>query len=456
MLKLETDKLWLKVESFSLDSNEGNYPFSRRLSYENSWTKHFTEQAILEYKKFMFLAAVTDKMVSPSKIVDTVWHLHLIYTESYSKFCLLLGKEINHIPGNHSKGEVQKFRNAQKFTQNQYENHFGTPPKDYWINTNIRESLNLTPLKFNALQVSYFLIPFVTVVTIIFGIFIVPYYAKITNEIFYPSLIGLSVLAFGGLERLNNDALETFILKRKNTILGHLTISELIFYKTMKIKDVIHGYVNHLVESNVIEISPNYILKKQKGLPQNASLEEKIILNELGKDETYYSRSIKKLTQEKVFLTIESSVKEIHRSILYSREFFEVYILNISIFSVLLTISSSRIVTGVIRSKPIVFAVIFNIILFLLIVFYLLGLTRKLGKCVLPKLLKQKQITSYSHNLQTWDWKYYVSGAVIFTAGFSKIHDYLEKNKHTGNTECGTNCSSDCSSCSSCGGCGGD
>ena len=76
-----------EVLAFSFDGEFSEYGFSTRLAKENSWTKNFTEQAILEYKKFMYLAATANAMVSPSEIVDIVWHQHLIFTQSYKKFC---------------------------------------------------------------------------------------------------------------------------------------------------------------------------------------------------------------------------------------------------------------------------------------------------------------------------------------------------------------------------------
>ena len=83
--------LWNKILEFDLDSPFSEYGFSTRLADENYWTKNFTTKAILEYKKFMYLAGTSDFMVSPSEVIDTVWHQHLIYTQSYNDFCQLLG-----------------------------------------------------------------------------------------------------------------------------------------------------------------------------------------------------------------------------------------------------------------------------------------------------------------------------------------------------------------------------
>ena len=75
-------ELWNKISEYNFDEPMSEYGFSTRLANENFWTKDFTEKAIAEYKKFMYLAATSDLMVSPSEIIDVVWHQHLIFTQS--------------------------------------------------------------------------------------------------------------------------------------------------------------------------------------------------------------------------------------------------------------------------------------------------------------------------------------------------------------------------------------
>ena len=52
-------ELWNSILQFDFDNPPSEYGFSIRLANENYWTKNFTEQAILEYKKFMYLAATS-------------------------------------------------------------------------------------------------------------------------------------------------------------------------------------------------------------------------------------------------------------------------------------------------------------------------------------------------------------------------------------------------------------
>ncbi|MBO9660470.1 MAG: hypothetical protein J7527_16735, partial [Chitinophagaceae bacterium] len=90
------------------------------------------EKAILEYKKFMYLATVSDSMVSPSPVIDTVWHQHLIFTQSYSQFCNTTGKFIQHVPSTHNKEDYKKFRQAKEHTIELYKKNFGNIPADIW------------------------------------------------------------------------------------------------------------------------------------------------------------------------------------------------------------------------------------------------------------------------------------------------------------------------------------
>lgn len=61
--------------------------FANKLSRKLSWEKTFALRAIWEYKKFVFLGVTSDFSVTPSKIIDQVWHEHLLFSAGYRKFC---------------------------------------------------------------------------------------------------------------------------------------------------------------------------------------------------------------------------------------------------------------------------------------------------------------------------------------------------------------------------------
>jgi hypothetical protein len=54
---------------------------------------------IFEYKKFVLMASMTQRMITPSEQVDHVWHLHLQYPDSYCDLTGKLGlKYFDHTP----------------------------------------------------------------------------------------------------------------------------------------------------------------------------------------------------------------------------------------------------------------------------------------------------------------------------------------------------------------------
>lgn len=132
MSSVSSLSLWERVQNFELEAPSDFYGFTTRLSYENKWTLNFTKAAILEYKKFMYLAATCDEMVSPSEIIDCVWHQHLLFTKSYNEFCTLLGKKIEHVPSTETSKDYQKFAAAKERTKMAYEATFGQQPKEIW------------------------------------------------------------------------------------------------------------------------------------------------------------------------------------------------------------------------------------------------------------------------------------------------------------------------------------
>lgn len=126
--------LYTNIGRFDLDDPAADFPFSVKLAWEYQWTVMYTYRAMQEYKKFMFLVAIAGQELSPSTVVDRVWHLHLLYTRSYwDEFCgKILNKPIHHFPGLGGIGESLKYYNQYCRTLELYLNYFGTPPGDIW------------------------------------------------------------------------------------------------------------------------------------------------------------------------------------------------------------------------------------------------------------------------------------------------------------------------------------
>lgn len=126
--------IWKRLQEFSLDEQNVPYPFSRRLEEEQDWTSEFTARAIEEYKRFIFLAAFAGHKVTPSFVTDEVWHLHLIYSNSYwDEMCIgILGRLIHHNPGSGLASDEQMFHRQYQKTLQSYRRYFDEPPALIW------------------------------------------------------------------------------------------------------------------------------------------------------------------------------------------------------------------------------------------------------------------------------------------------------------------------------------
>jgi len=135
--------LWNKIRSFELDDPSSSLTFTDRLSRENGWTMEYSLRAVTEYKKFMFLLCIASHPLTPSDQVDQVWHLHLLYTQSYwEDFCKdTINRQIHHGPTKGGKEENTKFTDWYEKTKELYLETFGyNAPADIWPSSKIRFS----------------------------------------------------------------------------------------------------------------------------------------------------------------------------------------------------------------------------------------------------------------------------------------------------------------------------
>lgn len=134
--------LWARLEVFSLDEPGATLPFSRRLARENGWSPAYARRVIDEYKRFVFLAMEAGHTVSPSEAVDQVWHLHLVFTESYwQRMCgEVCGRRLHHHPTQGGGQEARKFDALYARTLESYRRFFGAePPTDIWTPAEVRD-----------------------------------------------------------------------------------------------------------------------------------------------------------------------------------------------------------------------------------------------------------------------------------------------------------------------------
>ena len=122
--------LWDRLQAFEPDQADAAFRFSDRLARENGWSRDFARGAINEYKRFVYLAVTSPTQVTPSDIVDQVWHLHLTFTRSYwDEMCTqVLGRPLHHGPTKGGKAEDRRYRNQYAETLAFYRQTFGEEP----------------------------------------------------------------------------------------------------------------------------------------------------------------------------------------------------------------------------------------------------------------------------------------------------------------------------------------
>jgi hypothetical protein len=68
-LRAAQSDLWARLIALDLDG-QATFSFSKRLARDNGWSLAFARSVVLEYKKFVYLAATCGHPVTPSDEVD--------------------------------------------------------------------------------------------------------------------------------------------------------------------------------------------------------------------------------------------------------------------------------------------------------------------------------------------------------------------------------------------------
>lgn len=446
--------LWDKVVAFDFDNPPAEYSFTIRLADENHWTKSFTNQAILEYKKFMYLAATSNGMVSPSKIVDIVWHQHLIFTQSYDQFCDTLGKNIQHIPSTHDKKDFKKFQEAATRTKQLYIASFGEQPKNIWKHEDMLDSLNLRKSRLGL--TTFILIGVVAFLGALFPLAEVlePVYKTINGPDFLKGLLFLSVVTFILLEVFNQVQLKKIITKAdKHSFLYKLKPSELIYLKTQKPAKAINGYVDQLVASGTIQVGSDYKMKV-KGRKTDGTQEQETVvaaLKDMGR--THYPALLQQLVGKPIFRNTTETMKKLKGYLSKSSQFGAIFYLNFAVIWGLAMIAATRILVGVNRDKPVMYLIVLSVIFIGLSVNYLNRLTHLAMTKTIPALYK-KTVKKNKELKAQWDWNYFLIGDSALDVAFAPVAGYIDKNS-SGGSACGSSCGSSCGGGGCGGGCGG-
>lgn len=154
-MNFQQTELYKRIQAFALDRPDSQLSFSQRLAKDNGWSLGYTQRAIEEYKKFIFLAVAAGHPVTPSDQIDQVWHLHLTYTRLYwQEFCpKILQTTLHHEPTRGGSSEQLKFGSWYSKTLESYEQFFGhIPPIDIWPKPKDRFGRDLHFIRINSQQ----------------------------------------------------------------------------------------------------------------------------------------------------------------------------------------------------------------------------------------------------------------------------------------------------------------
>jgi len=92
-----------------------------------------------EYRKFVALrVAHPDADIVPCKVVDEMWHQHILDTIAYRRDCdVIFGRFMDHFPyfGMRGPEDEQALADAYDETLLHYRAAFGEPPTDTWVSS---------------------------------------------------------------------------------------------------------------------------------------------------------------------------------------------------------------------------------------------------------------------------------------------------------------------------------
>lgn len=447
-------ELWKKILDFSLDSGSlSEYGFTTRLENENFWTTGFARDAIIEYKKFMYLAAISESMVSPSEIVDIVWHQHLIFTQSYETFCTVLGKKIAHIPSTHQNSDFAQFKLAKENTSESYNEHFGPQPPEFWDHKDIYGPLLLEGSRYTIHNVISYGLPLLLLLIVIGYLALRPLYVTIENPDFLFGYCTIVIVSIAGLYFYNRAKLLQIVNSwEKRSFIFNLSALELVYLNKNQIRAVINGVVNRLILDKKIMVLPGELLGVEESAQAGSVLELCVLQTILAAPDSPYQLLQKKLALKPAFNKIARAMDGFNNYFAQSAPFIKLFILNFAVLSVVFAIGIVRIITGIVRDKPVNLILMVMAVCLFLMVIYLKYLSVAIGLIALPRYYKNK-ILSVSPENDEWDWEYFLLGKAVFDFSFIPLAGYSGSFYSSGN-DSGSSCGSGGSCGSSCGGCG--
>lgn len=457
---MKDQTLWEKIDQFDFDQPRAEYSFSVRLASENYWTDDFTKKAILEYKKFMYLAAVYDAMVSPSAIVDVVWHQHLIFTQSYQEFCSLLRKQIQHIPSTHNKEDAEKFFRAKERTKKFYLDEFGAQPSAIWEYEDMYASLRLPKAKYKLRSFVIVGLFAVIVLAVPFYFLLSPIYIQLGNPGFVWAYFGGGVLMFLLLNWFNKDRLRKIVQAfPTDSFINHLHPYELIYLKNQSLENIVHAATNEAVLVGAIGFQNKQSFELKHPEHVKSPLQWQVIRICEEQKTKFYHETFHRLLRKPMIRNFGTSMDALMKYFNKSKAFHRLFRLNFLILACWFLFGFTRIMTGMMHDRPVFIITSVCILFGIGSIIYLYSLTRMFAKFTVPEIYKNQKL-SRTKSDESWKWQYCYGrqealSMMFLPAVVNIIKSQRSDSDSSSTSSCGTSDSSCGSSCSSCGGCGG-
>lgn len=149
---MDKRKLWLRLKDYHFDHmvpaslweqiqarfgarDASTKAFAYKVARKTGWSHAFALKAVHEYKKFVYLGVVSDFVVTPSQVIDQVWHQHILFSKAYRSFCQdVIRYDFDHNPELIAMDDQTGAFQAQYLdTLELYRTEFGVdPPADIW------------------------------------------------------------------------------------------------------------------------------------------------------------------------------------------------------------------------------------------------------------------------------------------------------------------------------------
>jgi hypothetical protein len=145
-------ELWLKIKNYHFDhivhpslidiviekfggTDANTKAFSSKIANKHGWHYWLALAAVKEYKKFIYLGIISNFQVTPSIIIDVVWHEHILFSKAYREFCdVVIEHQFDHYPELlKSDEQSEKYKLQHINTLHLYFKEFGiAPPSRIW------------------------------------------------------------------------------------------------------------------------------------------------------------------------------------------------------------------------------------------------------------------------------------------------------------------------------------